>query len=508
MKLKEAHIQMIRKNFVAMQTKEDFLVLLNSVKGILYGEKSIPFEARHLNYHVHPKHNRNRYRLFQVQKKTGGERTICAPCRGLKEIQFCLNMIIQALYTPHANAFGFIHDKSIVGNAKNHVGNIYIYNIDLKDFFPSIDQARIWGRLQHHPFNLNKASERINIANMIASLCCHEMEVERLNESGNWETVTKNVLPQGAPTSPILTNIICERLDYLLTAVAKRFGLRYSRYADDITFSSMHNVYQKDSEFINELERIVKEQGFTIKQSKTRLQKTGYRQEVTGLIVSDRVNVQQRYVKQLRKWLYYWETYGYEQTYSYFLPKYMADKSHVKKGKPDMANVLSGKLEFLKMVKGSENPTYLKLKARFDELCPGSTFISSILDIWERDGIEKAMEVYYKKTATPKDISEENPADESTPRKAKFLDTYTIEQFKEIESCEEIKVYKNNEGRYKCFSFINLKEEKEKFYPFSDKLDFEVGKTQKDDVRISKILGRDGDILYIMHKKPVTNKKT
>ena len=396
MKLTEEHIQTIEKDFAAMQTKEDFLNLLNFVKGILYGEKSIPFEARQLNYHVNPKLNQYRYRQFHIKKKNGGERTIAAPCKGLKEIQYCLNIIFQALYTPHKNAYGFVPDKSIVDNAKNHIGNTYIYNIDLKDFFPSIDQARIWGRLQYPPFNLNKENDKIQIANMIASLCCNEMEVERLNEFGNWEKIMKNVLPQGAPTSPALTNIICERLDFLLSAVAKRFGLRYSRYADDITFSSMHNVYQKNGKFTKEIERIINEQGFSIKQSKTRLQKTGYRQEVTGLIVSDRVNVQQRYIKQLRKWLYYWETYGYEKTYDYFLPKYRDDKGHTKNINPNMVNVLSGKLEYLKMVKGSNNSTYLKLKERWERLISQtkSYFITLILDVWENEGIEKAMELY------------------------------------------------------------------------------------------------------------------
>ena len=406
MKLLDEHIQSIGKDFASMQTKEDFLNLLNSVKRIVYGENCIPFEARQFNYHINPKLNSQRYRQYHVRKKSGGERTICAPCNGLKAIQKCLNVVFQALYTPHINTYGFVPDKSIVGNAKNHVGSIYIYNIDMKDFFPSIDQARIWGRLRYPPFNLNTENDRIKIANMIASLCCHEMEVERLNESGSWETVMKRVLPQGAPTSPVLTNIICERLDYLLTGVAKRFGLRYSRYADDITFSSMHNVYQKDSEFIKELERIIKEQGFVIKPSKTRLQKTGYRQEVTGLIVSDRVNVQKRYVKQLRKWLYYWETYGYDQAYAYFFPKYLEDKGHVKTGTPTMENVLAGKLEFLKMVKGSENSTYLKLKERFERLVSKtkSNFVTAILDVWEKDGIEKAMEFYEKSTASTNKI--------------------------------------------------------------------------------------------------------
>jgi len=398
MKLSEEQIQKIKSHFASMQKKEDLLDLLNSVKQLLYADKAKPFELKHINYHVNPKTNPHRYFQFSVKKKSGGERIICAPCKGLKEIQNCLNLVFQVLYRPHKNAFGFIPDKSIVHNAKNHIGNHYIYNIDLKDFFPSIDQARIWGRLQYPPFNLNKENGRLDVANMIASLCCHEMVVERLNNEGNWEKIQKNVLPQGAPTSPVLTNIICERLDYSLTGIAKKFGLRYTRYADDITFSSMHNVYQKDSEFVKELESIICVQGFAINNSKTRLQKTGYRQEVTGLIISDRVNVQQKYIKQLRKWLYYWETYGYDRTLTYFLPKYLDDKGHVKNVNPKMENVLSGKLEYLKMVKGSKNSTYLKLNERFEKLISQAkpSFITFALNIWEREGIEKAMEYYYK----------------------------------------------------------------------------------------------------------------
>jgi hypothetical protein len=102
----------------------------------------------------------------------------------------------------------------------------------------------VWKSLQLKPFNLNnelnskltrvnkkKVSSRLDIANTIASLCCAEIEVERKIETGEWEKVKRNVLPQGAPTSPILTNIVCQKLDFLLSAVAKRFGLNYSLLA-------------------------------------------------------------------------------------------------------------------------------------------------------------------------------------------------------------------------------------------------------------------------------------
>lgn len=519
MKIEQENIDQIRSSFQKMQSKEDLLHLLNEAKTLVYGEKAVPFQLNQLTWYSNPKLAKNRYKQFNITKKSGAERTINAPVKGLKAIQKTISFILQCVYEPHQAATGFVQGKSIVDNAKVHARNKYVYNIDLKDFFPSIDQARVWKCLQLKPFNLIDAKESINLkvnenatitnertsiflnrmdeehfakltfngyrysngtwniklkdggnilykiekksvsdswgkitvykmnssydilyaeinnltidpnsnlnfylelyfakiielhqkklhekntrlrlANLLASLCCTEMEVERKDIStGKWVLEKRNVLPQGAPTSPVLSNVICQRLDYLLAAVAKRFGLNYTRYADDITFSSMHNVYQSDSEFIKELHRIIAEQGFHIKESKTRLQKEGYRQEVTGLLVNENVNVQKRYIKQLRMWLYYWETYGYEKAYSFFLQQYISDKVHTVKSKPDMANVIDGKLNYLKMVKGDENGMYKKLKDRFNKLTSKQSFISKVLDEWEKNGIEKAMELYYPK---------------------------------------------------------------------------------------------------------------
>ncbi len=487
MKPEQSQIDLIRTAFEKMQTKEQLLHLLNEAKPMVYGKNVVPYELKQLTWHANSKLGGKRYIEFIIKKKSGADRTINAPIKGLKSIQKTLSFIIQCVFEPHNAATGFVRNKSIVDNARLHKGSKYVYNIDLKDFFPSIDQARVWKCLQLKPFNLTeefnfknedendnfiskilfqgrsivranpfpktreekilnyfiienkikngfynlaldngskliyriqdsdlvifksqsdldyilkiaesksklnsntieqnfdqiieglimdnhlpyKQTNRKTIANIISSLCCTEMEVERKNESGDWVKVKRNVLPQGAPTSPVITNIICQRLDHILTGVAKRFGLKYSRYADDITFSSMHNVYQPESDFIIELHRIIAEQGFHINQSKTRLQKQGFRQEVTGLVVNDKVNVQKRYIKQLRMWLYYWERYGEKRAYRFFLQQYIADKGHVKNGKPDMANVISGKLDYLKMVKEADNELYLKLKSRFEKL--------------------------------------------------------------------------------------------------------------------------------------------
>lgn len=432
----------VQTAFKEMQSKSDFLELLNIAKQMMYGDKTVPFSEKQLNYFITKdsqviksrvdfridlskfepfieenvvieKKNINRkdcYVPFIIKKKSGQDRTIHAPVKGLKEFQKALNIILQCLHEPHTAATGFVIGKSIVDNAKKHIGQTYVYNIDLKDFFPSVDRSRVWGRLLVAPFNLGTTVERKNIANFIATLCCTPMEVERFKE-GNWMKVITSVLPQGAPTSPTLTNIICEKLDKRLNGVAKRFGLNYSRYADDITFSSKHNAYEvsptkvekifvSGSTFDCEVRKIITEQNFHIKETKVRLQKRGYRQEVTGLVVNDKINVTRRYVKQLRQWLYLWERYGYDKSYAIFLNIYLADKGHVKSEQPNMAMVIEGKLLYLKMVKGADDGTYLKLKKRFDLLLGTTSKNNSeavnILDLIFDVGLDEAM-THYKK---------------------------------------------------------------------------------------------------------------
>lgn len=432
----------VQTAFKEMQSKSDFLELLNIAKQMMYGDKTVPFSEKQLNYFITKdsqviksrvdfridlskfepfieenvvieKKNINRkdcYVPFIIKKKSGQDRTIHAPVKGLKEFQKALNIILQCLHEPHTAATGFVIGKSIVDNAKKHIGQTYVYNIDLKDFFPSVDRSRVWGRLLVAPFNLGTTVERKNIANFIATLCCTPMEVERIKE-GNWIKVITSVLPQGAPTSPTLTNIICEKLDKRLNGVAKRFGLNYSRYADDITFSSKHNAYEvsptkvekifaSGTTFDCEVRKIITEQNFHIKETKVRLQKRGYRQEVTGLVVNDKINVTRRYVKQLRQWLYLWERYGYDKAYAIFLNIYLADKGHVKSEQPNMAMVIEGKLLYLKMVKGADDGTYLKLKKRFDLLLGTTSKNNSeavnILDLIFDVGLDEAM-THYKK---------------------------------------------------------------------------------------------------------------
>ena len=323
-----------------MKTKQDLLTLLNDIKADELGDRAYPFTMRQLNFYSNPSSipNSKRYHDFYIAKKSGGKRHISAPVNGLKSIQTYLNILFQSVYEPSPFAMGFASNRSVVDNAKIHIGQNYIFNLDIKDFFPSIPQARVWGRLQVKPFNFKQS-----LANVMAGLCCMKVVTE------DYE---KYILPQGAPTSPLLTNAICDNLDYQLSRLARHYGLRYSRYADDITFSSMHNVYQEDSPFMKKLFDVIKQQGFTVNQTKTRLQKKGSRQEVTGLIVSEKVNVRREYVEDVRNILYMWQKYGLNVAYHQFYIHYKKEKGHIKKGEPVLENVIAGKLYDLKMGKG------------------------------------------------------------------------------------------------------------------------------------------------------------
>lgn len=357
--------EQIKQIALHIESRKDLHNLLNHIKRdemeeLGFADKFHPFTARHMNYYCNPKNSFHRYRQFKIKKKSGGFRQITAPRnRSFMFMLDCLNEVLKAVYTPSQYVMGFTEGRSVVTNAAMHKGANYVFNIDLKDFFPSIEQPRVWKRLQLQPFNFP-----VPVASAIAGLCS-------MKETREMPDGTKKdfyVLPQGAPTSPIITNMICDKLDHRLGGLARRFGLNYTRYADDITFSSMHNVFQENSDFRKELVRIISDQRFVINDKKTRLQKRGSRQEITGIIISDRLNVSQKYVRDIRNILYMWEKYGYSVAYAKFFPKYKEEKGHVKKGNPDLVNVIDGKLMYLKMVKGEEDSVYKRLYAKFQNL--------------------------------------------------------------------------------------------------------------------------------------------
>jgi hypothetical protein len=279
------------------------------------------------------------------------------PQTGLKIILGSLNHLFQSVYKPDFNITGFVKNRSIIDNAKIHLQKDFVYNIDIKDFFYSFSSEQVVQMLFLEPFCFNE--KRKWLAYLISGLCTHPININNQ---------IKNTLPQGSPASPILTNLLCIELDKKLDLLAKDNNADYSRYADDITFSCNKNIFTND-EFLCQLNRIIEEEEkLKINKDKTRLQKNGYRKEVTGIVVNEKLNVTRLYIKSIRMYLYYWEKYGYAKAERKLKKDYMKDRRHIPNAERIMEKILLGKLNFLKMVKGEDNQTYLKLRLRFNRL--------------------------------------------------------------------------------------------------------------------------------------------
>lgn len=354
--------EIIRLFVANTRTEEDFVTLLNHQKlEVLQQHSGIdkfrPFTPKFIHYYANPDNNYNRYIQFYIKKRNGSVREISTPRdKGYMMLLKQINLVLKSIYQPAEYVMGFCDGKSIVTNARLHINKNYIFNVDIKDFFSSITRHMVEKSLCQPPLNFSYA-----ISHLISGLCC-------IRRNENETKYVSYVLPQGAPTSPILSNIVCQALDRKLFGLARRFNLTYSRYADDITFSSMHNVYHEGSEFRLELKRIINSQGFQLNESKTRLQKRGSRQEVTGLMVSTKVNVSQAYIRNIRNFLFIWKTYGYIAAENKFAKRYRNDRFNKNKSIPNFINVIGGKLLYLKMVKGDNDNVYLRLNQQFQQL--------------------------------------------------------------------------------------------------------------------------------------------
>ena len=286
-----------------MTGKDDLLALLNRIKqdeiwGVEPTGKFYPFTMKHINYYCNP-NNLYRFNQFKIKKKTGGYRQITAPRnKNFTLLLRCVNEIFKSVYTPSNYAMGFAEGRSIVTNADAHKGQNYILNIDLKDFFPSIGQARVWKRLQIEPFNFSQP-----VANLLAGLCA--VKEKRTMEDGTQKDVY--VLPQGAPTSPVITNMICDTLDRRLAGLARRFSLRYTRYADDLAFSG-EIIKPELTEFVA---KIIMKCGFDVNVGKIKLYKGDGAKILTGVsLANGKIRAPRDYRRNLKQELYYIQHYG------------------------------------------------------------------------------------------------------------------------------------------------------------------------------------------------------
>ena len=266
------------------------------------------------------------YREFTIPKRSGGIRIISAPYPSLNNVQ---EWIYQVLLLPRTAlseyATGFVPGKSIVDNASCHVGHCALLKMDIKDFFPSITINRVisvFKNLGYYP----------RMAYYLAALCC---------ENGH--------LPQGAPTSPMLSNIIAKRLDRRLSKLAECFDLTYTRYADDLTFSGDRIPIR----FIEVVNKVVSSEGFMVNGSKTKRLGDGNRKIITGVSISSgEVCIPRDKKRRLRQEAYYIKKYGL--------------KSHMRHchiNDPLFALQFAGKMAYWKSVE----PNHPYVKAYFDD---------------------------------------------------------------------------------------------------------------------------------------------
>ena len=244
------------------------------------------------------------YQHFAIQKKTGGTRLISAPMPRLKRLQYWVLVNILQLLPQSEQAHGFIHQRSIVTNARPHVGQAIVINLDLKDFFPTISYVRILGLFKKLGYNTEVAS--------LLALLCSESETQAVEMDGQRYFIQQGSrrLPQGAPTSSLISNLLCRRLDKRLQGLANKYGFVYTRYADDLTFSTTDKNAAVRG-LLHWVKATIAEEGFNVHPDKTRIMRQGARQEVTGVVVNQHLSLDKHQLKRFRALLFQIDKDGY-----------------------------------------------------------------------------------------------------------------------------------------------------------------------------------------------------
>lgn len=245
-------------------------------------------EPQELSYVLYKKGINNFYKQFKIPKKDGTYREICAPDNKLKYIQKKLSKVLigkQNEYNKENDivlniSHGFVKNKGIITNAKIHRNKKILLNIDISNFFDSFHFGRVKGFLEK-----NKAFKfSTEVSTILAQLTCY-----------------KGKLPQGAPSSPIIANLIFNIVDMRILKISKKYSLDYTRYADDLSFSTNNKSFFKNNEqFIKDIESILEISGFSINEKKLRLIYSSSRQEVTGLTVNKKLNVNKKFIMETR----------------------------------------------------------------------------------------------------------------------------------------------------------------------------------------------------------------
>jgi len=281
------------------------------------------------------------YAAFAVPKRSGGYRVLYAPKPRLKEAQRWTDGEILARVPARRAAHGFVPGRSILTNAAQHAHQEIVITLDLEDFFPSVTYRRVRGLFQALGYGQEAA--------IALAMLCTVKPAEKVQKFLGG--IRHRMLPQGAPTSPAIANLVCRRLDARLSGLAERFGCAYTRYADDLTFSGDETFERSLKRFLPLLYRIIKNEGFRVNAKKAHFARRGARQRVTGLVVNNGPSVPRRYRRRLRAILHNARQTGLQaqnrENHPRFAESLRGRTEFVRSTHPDLAEQLLAELNAL-----------------------------------------------------------------------------------------------------------------------------------------------------------------
>ncbi|MDH2331031.1 reverse transcriptase family protein [Paenibacillus polymyxa] len=315
------YLALLEDRMVREQYSREYILLVKTyAQRLISNSVAIIFDFSHLCYllecsqedlRAHMYNKDSNYHSFEIPKKSGGTRLIEAPTQPLKIIQRWILDHILSNVSISDHAFGFRKKKSILDNAKIHKKQECVINLDIINFFTSIKGLKVY-----------KVYRYLGYTKQVSSIL-------------TILSTKDDSLPQGAPTSPYLSNIVCKKMDKRISKLAQAIGASYSRYADDITISGPMEI----KNYLRTIKKIIIDEGFSVNAKKVRIQFQNQRQIVTGLVVNQEVSVPREEVRSLIQEIYYCKKYG--------LNGHLRKKGIKNSGYKDH---LYGKAYFIKMI--------------------------------------------------------------------------------------------------------------------------------------------------------------
>ncbi len=263
------------------------------------------------------------YRVKLIRKRSNGVRLLEAPKKRLKMVQHRIATEILNAVPAHASVHGFVRNRSAVSYVQPHVSQSVVLRMDLMDFFATISASRIFGLFRSLGYPYAVTHLLCNLCTAVTTMDELAGAAKMLEEPPVFYSVQEHAarerlrslycqrhLPQGAPTSPALANLVAYRLDCRLTGLAASADVTYTRYADDLLFSGNDDFGRKVKSFAVQVGAIALEEGFDVNFRKTRIMRRSTRQFAAGIVMNQRTNIQRKEYDRLKAILHNCATRG------------------------------------------------------------------------------------------------------------------------------------------------------------------------------------------------------